>query len=270
MVSRRVSAYRALASDKRVAMLHELQRSSESLGIDELAASVGLHVNTAREHLERLIDSGFVESQPEQRTTRGRPRILYRAVERVAPATTDGWARDQLMRLLVNGYGRRLSSASGAAEDAGSVWGRSLTTNGPGKPGNRTHRAAGHPTASTVVASPEQGPTEPVEPVLIAPPDADEPAAEPTGSDSERSQLAALTVHFEDLGFEPEPDDEKLELRLHRCPFRDLARERPEVVCSIHLGLARGVLAQQGGPLTAEWLEPTADAEGCVLHLARS
>ena len=142
MVSRRVSAYRALASDKRVSMLHALQRSDVPLGVDELAAAVGLHVNTAREHLERLIDSGFVASEPELRTTRGRPRILYSAVERIAPATTDGWARDQLMRVLVAGYGRRLPSAAGAAQDAGSVWGRSLTPTRPDAPERRGQRAA--------------------------------------------------------------------------------------------------------------------------------
>jgi predicted ArsR family transcriptional regulator len=266
MASRRVSAYRALASDKRVLMLHEMQRRGEPLGIDELAAAVGLHVNTAREHLERLIDSGFVESRPEQRTTRGRPRILYSAVERIAPATTDGWARDQLMRLLVSGFGRRLPSASGAAEDAGSVWGRSLTTNGPSKPGNRGHRILSHPSGPTGGASPVPADAEP--PAACDGEDAVVPA--PEGLDHELQQLAALTVHFGDLGFEPEGGDDPLELRLHRCPFRELARERPEIVCSVHLGLARGVLAQQGGPLTAEWLEPSAETQGCVLHLARS
>jgi predicted ArsR family transcriptional regulator len=267
MISRRVSAYRALASDKRVAMLHELQRRGEPLGIDELAISVGLHVNTAREHLERLIDSGFVESKPEQRTTRGRPRILYSAVERIAPATTDGWARDQLMRLLINGFGRRLPSASGAAEDAGTVWGRSLTTNGPSKPGNRSHHVAGHPTEPVVGTGPDSA-----DAVPHAGADTESSAVAPDlgGPDRELAQLAALMVQFGDLGFEPEGGVDPLEIRLHRCPFRDLARERPEIVCSLHLGLTRGILAQQGGPLTAGWIEASAQTEDCVLHLARS
>jgi predicted ArsR family transcriptional regulator len=69
---------------------------------------------------------------------------------------------------------------------------------------------------------------------------------------------------------EPEGDADRLEVHLHRCPFLDLAHERPEVVCSVHLGLARGVLAQEGGPLTAEWLEPFVEPQHCVLHLSRS
>ena len=73
-----------------------------------------------------------------------------------------------------------------------------------------------------------------------------------------------------DLGFEPEGDVERLEVHLRRCPFLDLAHERPEIVCSVHLGLARGVLAKEGGPLTAEWLEPFVEPQHCVLHLTRS
>ena len=267
MASRRVIAYRALASDKRVSMLHALQRSDGPLGVDELAAAVGLHVNTAREHLERLIDSGFVASAPELRTTRGRPRILYSAVERIAPATTDGWARDQLMRVLVAGYGRRLPSAAGAAQDAGSVWGRSLTATRLELSQRRGQRVA-----AVAAADPDR----PCPDVVC--PDPDGPVAShedctipaPLDRGAGLAQLAALEAHFDDLGFEPEGDAERLEVHLRRCPFLDLAHERPEVVCSVHLGLARGVLAQEGGPLTAEWLEPFVDPQHCVLHLTRS
>lgn len=267
MVSRRVSAYRALASDKRVSMLHALQRSDVPLGVDELAAAVGLHVNTAREHLERLIDSGFVASEPELRTTRGRPRILYSAVERIAPATTDGWARDQLMRVLVAGYGRRLPSAAGAAQDAGSVWGRSLTPTRPDAPERRGQRAAAVGVVDPAAPCADEVCADPDGPVA-----SHESCASPAPLDpvAGLAQLAALEAHFDDLGFEPEGDVERLEVHLRRCPFLDLAHERPEIVCSVHLGLARGVLAKEGGPLTAEWLEPFVEPQHCVLHLTRS
>ncbi|MGV8978604.1 MAG: helix-turn-helix transcriptional regulator [Cellulomonas sp.] len=268
MVSRRVSAYRALASDKRVSMLHALQRSEAPLGVCELAAAVGLHVNTAREHLERLIDSGFVASAPELRTTRGRPRILYSAVERIAPSTTDGRARDQLMRVLVAGYGRRLPSAAGAAEAAGSVWGRSLTTTCPDRAVQRRHRDTVDVGADPAPAAQSPDVTGPVPPGLGA--CADDAPPTPVVSSTGLAQLAALEAHFDDLGFEPEGDAERLEVHLHRCPFLDLARERPEVVCSVHLGLARGVLAQEGGPLVAERLEPFVEPQHCVLYLSRS
>lgn len=266
MVSRRVSAYRALASDKRVSMLHALQRSDDPLGVEELAAAVGLHVNTAREHLERLIDSGFVASAPELRTTRGRPRILYSAVERIAPATTDGWARDQLMRVLVAGYGRRLASATRAAQDAGSVWGRSLTATRP-ELSRRRQRAAAVTAVDPGGLCPDVACPDSYGPVAVH---VDCTTVAPLDQAAGLAQLAALEAHFDDLGFEPEGDAERLEVHLRRCPFLDLARERPEVVCSVHLGLARGVLEQEGGPLSAEWLEPFVEPQHCVLHLTHS
>lgn len=87
--------------------------------------------------------------------------------------------------------------------------------------------------------------------------------------DPEVAQLVALEQHFEDLGFEPEVDRDALEVHLHRCPLVDLARERTEVVCSVHLGLTRGVLNRQGGPLEAARLQPFVGPEHCVLHLRR-
>jgi hypothetical protein len=46
--------------------------------------STKLHPNTVREHLQRLIDDGYVVSATEHRTTRGRPRVLYRRRRRHA------------------------------------------------------------------------------------------------------------------------------------------------------------------------------------------
>lgn len=69
--------YKTLASLSRLELLHELQ-SRGPMTVAELAAATGLHQNTAREHLHRLIDVGFVRSDPIQRASRGRPELLYR------------------------------------------------------------------------------------------------------------------------------------------------------------------------------------------------
>ena len=45
----------------------------------ELCDATGLHANTVREHLQRLIESGYVVPETEQRATRGRPRVFYSA-----------------------------------------------------------------------------------------------------------------------------------------------------------------------------------------------
>ncbi|MEO7007019.1 MAG: helix-turn-helix domain-containing protein [Terrimesophilobacter sp.] len=76
MTARRPPMYRTLASLSRVNLLRELQ-SRGTLTVEELAAATGLHHNTAREHLHRLIADGFVTCEPEGKDTKGRPRMLY-------------------------------------------------------------------------------------------------------------------------------------------------------------------------------------------------
>lgn len=73
----RAPHYRTLASLSRVALLHELQRRGP-LTIAELAEATGLHPNTAREHLQRLVDAGFVACDPVPAGHRGRPALRYR------------------------------------------------------------------------------------------------------------------------------------------------------------------------------------------------
>lgn len=258
MVDRRASAYRVLASDRRVAILHLLQRAGGPMTVDALADEVGLHVNTAREHLDQLVASGFVAREPEQRRTRGRPRILYRSLDRAAAVTTDAWAREQLVHVLVAGYGKRLGSAESAAETAGRAWGATLVAGPPPAPDGVLRDV------------PTQGPDVPR--CAELPPD-ERPRPDRGGSAAvaplEHAQLAALEQHLEDLGFAPDACTDGLEVQLNRCPFVDLARERPEVVCSVHLGLSRGVLAQQAGPLVADRLERVPGVQRCVLHLSR-
>lgn len=221
----RLSAYRALASGSRVEILHVLQRASGPMTVAEVAAEVGLHQNTTREHLDQLIEAGFAASEPEVRLTRGRPRLRYHAVERAAVASPDVRAQAQLARLLVTGYGAAMESPAEAARTAGRQWGRTL-----------------------------------VDPA----PDA---AEDPAVTDPAAAQLAALTGHLDELGFDPEVDPDGTAIHLRRCPFLDLARERTDVVCSVHLGLSQGVLAAVPGPVRATRLDPFVGPQHCVLHL---
>lgn len=256
MIDRRLTAYRALASESRVGILHVLQERGAPVPVDEVAAAVGLHVNTAREHLDRLVASGFVEREAEVRTTRGRPRMLYRSIDRAAAATVDARAREHLARLLVDGYGRALECPGESAQDAGFRWADELA----GRP--RTGSSASRPqTADAAERAVVPGPR---------PADASEQGGAGGATPEAWDQLAALEQHFEDLGFQPEADTAQLQIHLRRCPFYDLARTRTEVVCGVHLGLARGVLAHERGPLVADRLEPFVGPRHCVLHLARA
>jgi len=78
MVPRAAPSYRTLASISRITLLLHLQRRG-TMTVGDLAEAAGLHPNTAREHLQRLVDDGFITCQPETRETKGRPRMLYSA-----------------------------------------------------------------------------------------------------------------------------------------------------------------------------------------------
>jgi predicted ArsR family transcriptional regulator len=79
--------YNAISSYSRVKILHALQTRGERT-IAELCDATALHPNTVREHLQRLMDGGYVVAESEHRQTRGRPRTLYSAASgshRVSP-----------------------------------------------------------------------------------------------------------------------------------------------------------------------------------------
>jgi predicted ArsR family transcriptional regulator len=76
---------------------------------------------------------------------------------------------------------------------------------------------------------------------------------------------------FERLGFAPRVVDVDggRQVQLHACPFRDVARAHPDVVCRVHLGLLRGALSRLG--LTSEagsaGLRPFVTPELCIADL---
>ncbi|MFC9930603.1 helix-turn-helix transcriptional regulator [Streptomyces sp. NPDC127190] len=85
---------------------------------------------------------------------------------------------------------------------------------------------------------------------------------------------AGLVALLDDLGFAPrpegatEPDGPPERIRLHHCPFLELAEERGRLVCPLHLGLIQGALARLDASLTATGLEPFAEPDSCVARLA--
>jgi predicted ArsR family transcriptional regulator len=53
--------------------------SGESLSAEQIAELAGIHVNTARFHLKRLVEDGLATESTAQTGTRGRPQAFYRA-----------------------------------------------------------------------------------------------------------------------------------------------------------------------------------------------
>ena len=77
---------------------------------------------------------------------------------------------------------------------------------------------------------------------------------------------------FAEMNFDPEladpaPGTGEREIRLRACPYRDVAREHPDVVCAIHLGLLQGALTQLGNPPTTVRLVPFVKPHLCLAYL---
>ncbi len=77
-----------------------------------------------------------------------------------------------------------------------------------------------------------------------------------------RDQVVEL---LDDLGFEPRPGERTGEFRLSRCPLLEAAHRSPGIVCGIHLGIVRGMLAEQGADPEGSTLEPFAGPGFCRL-----
>jgi predicted ArsR family transcriptional regulator len=89
---------------------------------------------------------------------------------------------------------------------------------------------------------------------------------------AEREALATLVDELDRIGFESHPvsDEDGLRVEISHCPFLEVAEDHREVVCSVHLGLVRGILEQAGGPVRAGSLEPLVRPSLCIAHLERS
>lgn len=98
--------------------------------------------------------------------------------------------------------------------------------------------------------------------------------ADPTGRSKRkvRAAIDGLIGLLDDLGFAPEREGPRASGRLPKiglrnCPFLELAADRPQVVCSIHLGLMQGALEGWESDVTVDRLEPFAEPDLCRVHL---
>jgi len=92
-------------------------------------------------------------------------------------------------------------------------------------------------------------------------------AARRSGSPStaEGGAVVELARVLGEHGFEPHVDG--LHVTMRRCPFADLARESPAVVCGIHRGLVEGALEEASSTLTVRDLQVFPRPGVCVLRL---
>jgi len=206
--------------DSRGHVLDLLRTAARPLGVQEIAERTGSHLNTARFHLDGLVEARLAERMPEARTRPGRPRMVYRAVDAA------GYVGRRSYRLLAEILTSLVASTAAAPEDAaaeaGRAWGRYLTQ----------------------------------QPAPFQRVDVDQ-------------AIERLTHTLAEIGFAPEVtgSGQRRQIRLRRCPFREVAESQPGVVCSVHLGLMQGALAEMRAPVTAERLEPFVEPGLCLAHL---
>ncbi|KUI35857.1 transcriptional regulator [Mycobacterium sp. IS-1590] len=83
-----------------------------------------------------------------------------------------------------------------------------------------------------------------------------------------RQAVDRLTDLLADLGFDPEKRSAGAEIGLRNCPFLELAVDRREVICPVHLGLMQGALTAWDAPVTVDGLTPFAEPGLCIAHMA--
>jgi predicted ArsR family transcriptional regulator len=112
---------------RRTHIIQILRDSREPLSVAEVAERVGIHVNTARFHLESLVDSGLATRETEARSEPGRPKVVYTGT---LPNQTH--ERAQGYRLLAEILTTAIAQGNPDAGEwmflVGKEWGRFLTT----------------------------------------------------------------------------------------------------------------------------------------------
>lgn len=78
-----------------------------------------------------------------------------------------------------------------------------------------------------------------------------------------------MVTTLAELGFAPEPrrEGKRIQVRLHDCPFRDMAHPHGDVVCSVHLGILRGMAEELGGEVSVEDLLPFVEPSLCIARM---
>jgi predicted ArsR family transcriptional regulator len=212
--------------ESRERVLAALRAAQRPVDVQEIAGHTGLHPNTARFHLDRLMVAGLVireavkRGKPGQPGQPGRPRAVYHAVPAGPGAGRSSYRL--LAEILASLVRAMVPDPAQASTEAGQAWGRYLAQ--------------------------RPAPLERID------------AAE---------ACRRLTSLLADLGFAAESvaTAPGIQIRLRHCPFHELAEKSQVVVCSLHLGLMQGALAEMGAPLSADGLDPFVEPSLCLALL---
>lgn len=114
------------AEKRRTEVLAILRTAEQPMSAAEVGRAAGMHINTARLHLDALVADDLAERATEPRTRPGRPRVLYSSQ---GPAP--GRRSFRLLAEILTGLISTLEDASERSIETGRAWGRHLVDRPP-------------------------------------------------------------------------------------------------------------------------------------------
>ena len=230
-----------LPAQRRV--LEVVEGAGQPISSAEVAKTLKLHPNTAREHLDALLNAGLVTTLPMRTGKRGRPTLLY-SVTTLDPNQILSTYLDVITATAIS-----LAEGSDGVAQAiavGKNW-AGLTCPQPAQTGFQGTSGAVTPSAvsSAEAASPAAATSDAVatEPSHLSETGANT-AAEANMTQRLENAIAQLRPIFTVMGFAPELAKNKLVL--HSCPFAKGGWPHP-LVCIIHEAYIAELLTRSSG-----------------------
>lgn len=112
---------------RRTHIIQLLRDTKKPVSVEYVAKQVGIHINTARFHLESLVDAGLANRETEVRAQPGRRRVLYTGT---LPNQTHERAHGYrlLSTILTATIANKYPEVSDSIYSVGQEWGRYLTS----------------------------------------------------------------------------------------------------------------------------------------------
>ena len=232
-----------LPAQRRV--LEVVEGAGQPISSAEVAKTLKLHPNTAREHLDALLNAGLVTTVPMRTGKRGRPTLLY-SVTALDPNQILSTYLDVITATAIS-----LAEGSDGVAQAiavGKNW-AGLTCPQPSQSGAQGAAGAVAPSAvsSTEAESAAVATSDTAEPSNLSEAGAD--TADEANGLAEANQrlenaIDQLRPIFTVMGFSPELAKNKLVLR--SCPFAKSGWPHP-LVCIIHEAYVAELLTRSSG-----------------------
>ena len=232
-----------LPAQRRV--LEVVEGAGQPISSAEVAKTLKLHPNTAREHLDALLNAGLVTTVPMRTGKRGRPTLLY-SVTTLDPNQILSTYLDVITATAIS-----LAEGSDGVAQAiavGKNW-AGLTPQRPEAGSEDANAVAATSAASAEAPNGAATASDAVEPSNLSQASADA-AGDANGvdeaSDNQRLEnaISQLRPIFTVMGFSPELAQNKLVLR--SCPFAKGGWPHP-LVCIIHEAYIAELLTRSSG-----------------------